>query len=184
MRLKLQAVILILWVWVLSFPVTAAPKESIGRQANLAKSDSTTILWRDPADIASRDLFYGPGGKEHAPSGVFTFVKEDFSASNPKFLIRDENGVEWKVKLGGEVRSETAATRLVWAVGYFTDEDYFVPALHVTNMPARLHRGQNLVAADGSMPNARLERKLKGEDKGESGNGAAIPSRGLENWTD
>jgi hypothetical protein len=162
MKLKIQAFAVLLGLWVLAVPLSAASKESL---ANIAESDKNFVLWREPTDIVSRDLFYGSGGKEHAPSGVFTFVKEDREASNPKFTIRDENGVEWKVKLGGEVHSETAATRLVWAVGYSTDEDYFVPILHVTNMP-RLRRGQNLVASDGSIPNARLERKLKGEDKG------------------
>jgi len=165
MRMKRNVLTLFLGLWTLSHATAAAPKELISKRANLAGSDSAAVLWHDPADITSRDLFYGAGGKEHEPGGSFTFVKEDSSASNPKFVIRDENGVEWKVKLGAEVHSETAATRLVWAVGYFTDEDYFIPTLHVANMP-KLHRGQKMIAADGSIPNARLERKLKGEDKG------------------
>ena len=121
-------------------------------------------MWQDPADIASRDLYYGPGGKEHAPHTTFTFLKEDLKGTNPKFDVRDEDGVKWKVKLGVEARPETVASRLVWAVGYYANEDYFLPDLRVENMP-RLQRGQNLVAPDGTMHNVRLKRYLKGEKK-------------------
>src|SRR5947209_13989031 len=123
------------------------------------------VLWRDPADIASRNLFYGPGGKEHEPRGEFTFVKEDLDGSNPKFVVRDQNGVKWKVKLGVEARPETAASRITWAAGYYTNEDYFVQDLHVRNMPPRLHRGQKLVEPDGSVHNVRLKRESPEEKK-------------------
>jgi hypothetical protein len=123
------------------------------------------VLWRNPTDIASRDLFYGPGGKKHQPHGPFTFVKEDLDGTNPKFNIRGGDDVKWKVKLGEEARPETVATRLVWAVGYFTDEDYFLSDLQVAKMPPHLHRGQKLVAPDGSVHNVRLKRYLKGEEK-------------------
>lgn len=119
----------------------------------------TALLWREPAHIESRDLFYGPGGIEHVPHGPFTFVKEDLDGTNPKFVVRDEQGHKWKVKLGIEARPETVASRIVWAVGYFTNEDYFVPDLPVRGMPAHLHRGQNLVGADGSVHNVRLKRE-------------------------
>jgi hypothetical protein len=69
------------------------------------------------------------------------------------------------VKLGLEARPETVATRIVWAVGYFANEDYFLRDLHVDDMPFRLHRGQKLVTPDGSMHNVRLKRYLKGEEK-------------------
>src|SRR5206468_4459658 len=49
------------------------------------------VLWRYPQDIASRNLYYGPGGKEHAPrDGFFTFDKEDMGGTNPKFDAVDE----------------------------------------------------------------------------------------------
>ena len=123
------------------------------------------VLWRQPTDIASRNLFYGPGGEEDAPHSVFTFVKEDLQGTNPKFDVRDENGVKWKVKLGVEARPEVAATRLVWAVGYSANEDYFLPELRIQGMPSHLHRGQNLVEADGTVHNVRLKRYLEGEKK-------------------
>jgi len=76
----------------------------------------------------------------------------------------DENGVKWRVKLGVEARPEVVATRLVWAVGYYANEDYFVPELRVEGMP-HLKRGQNLVSKDGTVHNVRLKRSLKGEEK-------------------
>jgi hypothetical protein len=53
---------------------------------------------------------------------------------------------------------------LLWAVGYFTNEDYFMTDLQVENMQP-LKRGKNLVSPDGTMHIVRLKRYLKGEKK-------------------
>jgi hypothetical protein len=132
------------------------------------KSDSgqaSVVLWSPPADIGHRNLFFGPGGQQDQPHTTFTFIKEDLDGSSPKFSVRDQDGTKWKVKLGAEARPETAATRLVWAVGYRVDEDYFVPLLQVKGMPAHLRRGQEWVVPGGKVRDARLERYLKGEKK-------------------
>ena len=126
---------------------------------------SLSALWRNPADVTSRNLFYGPGGKEHAPHGAFAFIKEDLDGTNPKFVAQDQDGVKWKIKLGAEARPETAATRLVWAAGYYANEDYFLPEIRVANLPPHLRRGQKFVEPDGSIRNVRLKRYLKGEEK-------------------
>lgn len=125
---------------------------------------SSASLWRDRGNIASLNLFYGPGGKEHQPAGKFTFVKEDKQGTAPKFEVADEQGVRWKAKLGEETRSETATTRLMWAAGYFTDEDYYLPELRVEKMP-KLNRGRQFVSADGVAHGVRLERSVKGQEK-------------------
>src|SRR5215469_17941573 len=140
-----------------------------------------TILWRNPVDIASRNLYYGPGGKAHEPRGPFTFEKEDMAGSNPKFDIVDQEGVRWKVKMGAEARPETAASRLVWAVGYFANEDYFLPVLRVENMPA-LRRGSGLVSRDGTVHNVRLKRHLKNEKKIGIWLWAKDPFTGTREW--
>jgi len=129
-----------------------------------AEETQAPILWTDRGDIRALDLIGGAGGKEHQPTGKFTFVKEETDGSNPKFILRDEQGVQWKAKLGPEVKSETAATRLVWAAGYFTDEDYYLPELRVENM-GRMKRGGEFISADGTVRGVRLERYLKGERK-------------------
>lgn len=117
-------------------------------------------IWRNPGPAASLDMIHGAGGKAHAPDldGTFAFVKEDESGSSPKFVVVDGKGVEWKVKLGQESQSETAATRFLWAAGYFTDEDYFVAALTVKGLP-ELRRGQEFVKPGGVVLGARLERR-------------------------
>ena len=87
-------------------------------------------LWREPGDIAERNLLYGSGGAEHQPRGTMVFVDEDHAGTNPKFYVRDQEGTKWTAKMGVEAKPETAAAHLLWAVGYYTDEDYFVPRAH------------------------------------------------------
>jgi hypothetical protein len=123
-------------------------------------------LWHDPGEISSLDLAFGAGGKEHAPraDATYSFVKEDLGGTSTKFYVKDDEGVEWLVKVGDEARGETAATRLVWAMGYFTDEDYFVPQLRVSGM-TKLHRHSKSIHKDGTVTNARLKRSPKGQKK-------------------
>lgn len=152
----------------LSVPVFG--KDAKGSKSRGAKVESTrtgaAILWRDPADIPSRDLYFGPGGKQHQPpTTTFTFVEEDLNGTNPKFVVRDQDGVKWTIKPGEEARPETVATRLVWAAGYFANQDYFLPDLRVQDMPLPVKRGKKLIGADGSMQNVRLKRHLEGEKK-------------------
>jgi hypothetical protein len=139
-------------------------RPSTDAQAAEITGKSHPVLWVAPNNIRSRNLFYGPGGKDHEPHGTFTFTKEDLDGTSPKFFVRDEDGVKWKVKLGSEARPETVASRLVWAVGYFANEDYFVPELQVQNLP-HLKRGQKFVAVGGAVPNVRLKRYSKSQEK-------------------
>src|SRR5579862_9062574 len=113
-------------VFLLAFVVSSIPGANNSGKVGIADLDQNAkaALWRDPTDIASRDLIYGSGGAGHQPRGTFTFIQEDMDGSNPKFDVRDQDGVKWKVKLGAEARPEVAASRLVWAAGYFTNEDY------------------------------------------------------------
>ena len=135
------------------------------KDKSIAKEDTSNLpetIWSDSGDLSSLDFFTGAGGKENAPeaNGKFTFVKEDAAGTSPKFVITDEQGVIWKVKLGQEPQSETAATRLLWAAGYFVDEDYYLSEFKVVNIP-KLKRGGQFVSVDGTVHKARLERKSK-----------------------
>ena len=47
------------------------------------RRDAHPLLWRLPERVSSRDLFYGPGGREHQPQGPFVFVKEDTDGPIP-----------------------------------------------------------------------------------------------------
>src|SRR6185503_6324809 len=89
------------------------------------------VIWQDRGDAATLDLIGGPGGTLNEPGTTLRFVKESVSGTSPKFEVEDEHGVTWMVKVGEEARSETAATRLLWAAGYVVDEDYYRPQIHV-----------------------------------------------------
>jgi len=168
-------------VLILSFLTTETLAKTKGASLKENTGMSAPILWRDPGDITSRSLFYGPGGKAHEPRGTFTFEKEDMAGTNPKFDVVDQDGTKWTVKMGPEVRPETAASRLVWSVGYFTNEDYFMPVLHVEKMQ-RLRRGRNLVSRDGEVHNVRLKRRLKDEHKVGSWSWKDGPFKGTQEW--
>lgn len=122
------------------------------------------ILWEDPGNIASKDLFLGEGGEEHRPKDPFTFVSEDKGGTNPKFDVRDGDGKKWRVKLGSEARPEVVASRLLSAVGYFTEEYYLLPTVTVSGL--QLKRGRELVHGD-QITDGRFERKYKGKKLGD-----------------
>jgi hypothetical protein len=145
------------------------------------KETGPAVLWRYPTDIAARNLYYGLGGKEDEPRGTFTFQKEDLGGSSPKFDVIDQKGVRWRVKMGDEARPETAASRLVWAVGYFTNEDYFMPTLQVKDMGS-LHRGQSMVKPGGVVYNVRLKRYLHTEKKIGTWAWASDPFTNTREW--
>ena len=118
----------------------------------------TAVIWHDRGDIAALDLVGGPGGKDHGPGHDLRFIAESPGGTSPKFEVEDERGIRWKVKLGEEAKSETAATRLLWAAGYVVDEDYYRPEIRVLGLTP-LARGQEFVSPDGIVTGARLERQ-------------------------
>jgi hypothetical protein len=120
-------------------------------------------LWQDRGDVSTLDLLIGPGGASRQPGTRFEFLKESLNGTSPKFEVKDENGIKWKVKLGEEVKSETAAACLVWAAGYFVDEDYYRSEIQVDGLP-RLSRGQEYVRQGNTVESVRLERHRSGPD--------------------
>jgi hypothetical protein len=74
------------------------------------------------------------------------------------------------------------ASRFVWAVGYYADEDYFLPDFRVEGMPPHLHRGADRVSPDGSMHDVRLKRYLKDEVKIGNWSWLADPFTGTREW--
>ena len=150
--------------------VFAAAAATVQAQARKPVKDSftessTAVLWTDPGEIRSRDLYYGPGGREDEPHGVVQFLEEDNDGTSPKFDVEDKDDRRWKAKLGEEAQPETVATRLLWAVGFNTNETYFVQDLKVEGLP-RLHRGQQFVREGGDVCQVRLQRHDKGKKSG------------------
>ena len=143
----------------LTFPLIAQEKGS-------AANSGTPVLWRDPGNVATRDLTYGPGAADLAPAPPFTFVEEDKEGVSPKFKVKDARGVNWNVKLGVESQAETAATRLIWAVGYFAEESYYLPEATIEGLP-KLSRGTEFVAGN-KVRGARFEPRRTGVTQGEN----------------
>jgi len=121
------------------------------------------ILWQDPGDISTKNLFYGHGGEDGQPKPPFTFLDEDKHDSNPKFDVRDFDGHSWRVKLGAEARPEIVASRLLWAVGYFTEDDYVLPRATVPGL--HLHHTAHSVENGDEVINARFARKPGGQKR-------------------
>ena len=145
----------LVWIFVLSL-VSAAPGQSAKKAQPTA---GQAVMWTDPGDIRARDLFYGSGGKDGQPQPPLRFEGEDPNGNSPKFDVKDGRGDKWRVKLGAEARPETAAARLLWAVGYGANIDYFVEDLRVEGMPQQLWRGNEFIDKSGGAFQARLQRK-------------------------
>jgi hypothetical protein len=160
---QLRSVLMLLLI---ALPTSFSAQKHANATDTANAANLREVIWRDPSDMASLNLFYGAGGKEHAPDpqGPFMFVKEEMQATSPKFDVEDGQGVTWRVKLGQEPQSETAASRFLWAAGYFVDDDYYLVEVKVTGMP-KLQRGANFVLADGTVHRARFERKAKEVNK-------------------
>jgi hypothetical protein len=117
------------------------------------------VLWRNPGNVAAMDFTGGPGGRERAPRPPFTFLKEDRSGTNPKVRVRDAAGREWTVKFGPEVSSETFASRLAWAVGYFVEPDYYVASGTIAGTHD-LGRAKKYIDSNGSFEDARFKLRV------------------------
>jgi hypothetical protein len=79
-------------------------------------------------DIASRDLFYGVGGRANAPrtDTAYRFLARDESGVSTNFEIEDAQGRHWDAKFGREAKTEVAASRLLWAIGFHQPPVYHV----------------------------------------------------------
>jgi hypothetical protein len=94
------------------------------------------VLWREPTDIASRNLLLGPGGEKMKPDlSRITFVREETGGFSTKFRVSDGAGKIWVAKLGKEAQPETSSVRLLWAAGYVTEVSYLVPCVQIEGAP-------------------------------------------------
>lgn len=121
------------------------------------------VIWQDPGDIASKNLFFGSGAEDGQPKPPFKFLDQDKHDSNPKFDVEDADGHKWRVKLGAEARPEIVSSRLLWAVGYFTEDDYVLPTATVPGL--HLHRTAHSVENGDEVIDARFARKPSGEKR-------------------
>ena len=105
-----------------------------------------------PGDLASRDLFHGPGGAELGPQAgaAFTWVATDTTGYSPGFDLRSADGREWSAKLGPEAQTEVASSRILWALGYHQPPTYYVKSWQLSGGPG------------GQQPAARLRADFEG----------------------
>ncbi len=119
---------------------------AFAKQKKKQPLEGTPALWHEPTDISTRDLYLGPGGEAMKPDlSKVTFVEDKAGGYSTKYEVRDGSGKRWVAKLGREAQSDTAANRLLWAVGYVTEIAYLVP--HVN------------IEGKGSLENVRFEAR-------------------------
>jgi len=120
----------------LLIPATIHPgQKHKKKKGNQSLPDGIPVLWRAPSDIAKRDLYWGEGGKALQPDlSKVTLIEKEKGGYSTKYRVRDGSGREWVVKLGKEAKGETAASRLMWAVGYLPDVNYLVPKVKVEGL--------------------------------------------------
>jgi len=89
---------------------TKKQKDEKKNDSASSTGDAHPVLWEDPTDIESRDLFNGPGGAEGAPdpNGKFTFVDRSKKGTSEKIHVTDDKGRKWTVKFGPEAKPETS----------------------------------------------------------------------------
>jgi len=133
----------------LSFPARADEKKAKEKKP---LPEGKPVLWQEPKDIETRDLYLGPGGASMKPElSRVTFIKEQKGGWSKKYRVRDARGREWVAKLGPEAQSETAASRLLWAVGYTSEITYLAPRV--------------TIQGKGDFANVRFEARPKGVER-------------------
>src|SRR5438270_6402495 len=147
-RIQVIAIITIVGLGLLPAALRAQ-KDGKKKEPKPIPADARAVLWQEPTDITSRDLFLGSGGEAGKPDlSHVVFLKDETRSYSKKYRVRDGAGHEWVVKIGQEAQSETAATRLVWVAGYFVDPTYLVP--HV------------VIEGKGAFDNVRFEARGTG----------------------
>ncbi len=114
------------------------------------------ILWQAPRAITVDDWIWGPGGTARAPQPPYEFVDEDLNGTNPKLRVRDAKGDRWVVKFGGENHGDVFASRLLFALGYVTQPNYYVASGSISGVHD-LKRAKPFVGRDGSFRFARFK---------------------------
>src|SRR5215203_6256489 len=113
--------------------------------------DAKRVMW-EPVIISERDVYWGPGGKEMQPVLANSkYLERQTGGNNLKHRIRDGAGRVWVAKIADESQPETAAVRLLWAIGYPTEINYLVPSM--------------TIPGKGTYKNVRLEARPGNADR-------------------
>ena len=130
---------------ILALPFAAAAQDKKDKK-DKKEITGTPVFWHEPTDLESRNLLLGAGGEEMKPDiSKITFIEQKQGGYSTKYRVRDAKGNEWVAKLGKEAQPDTAANRLLWALGYETEIAYLYP--HLT------------IEGKGEFDNVRLEAR-------------------------
>jgi hypothetical protein len=141
-----------LLVLILALPLSAFAQEKNKNKKDKKTPTGTPVFWREPDDISSRNLLLGAGGEEMKPDiSKLTFIEQKTGGYSKKYRVRDAKGNEWIAKLGKEAQPDTAANRLLWALGYETEIAYLVP--------------KATIEGKGEFENVRFEARPKDVDR-------------------
>jgi hypothetical protein len=106
------------------------PKQAIHPPTVPPTAAQMAEFWVD-VDPSTRDLFWGPGGRENAPDPNARYEFVERSTGTFKFSrgfdVKDERGIKWSAKFWPECQTEVVASRLLWAIGYHQPPTYYVP---------------------------------------------------------
>ena len=91
-------------------------------------------LWIEPEDIAARDLFHGPGGRDGSadPDATYAVTALDRTGYSAGYDVVGPDGRKWKVKLGDEAQAEAVASRVLWAIGFHQPPTYVISGLRLS----------------------------------------------------
>jgi hypothetical protein len=86
-------------------------------------------FWVEPRDLASRDLFDGPWGRQYAPDpkAVYTFLRSKIHGASPGMTVTGPDGRKWSIKQSVEGPVEVMHSRVLSALGYHQPPVYFLP---------------------------------------------------------
>jgi hypothetical protein len=116
----------------LALPVAGAAQDKEKKDKEKKVYTGTPVMWRDSGDISSRNLILGAGGEEMKPDiSKITYIEDKTGGYSKKYRVRDAKGNEWIAKIGKEAQPDTAANRLLWALGYETEIAYLIPHLKI-----------------------------------------------------
>lgn len=119
-------------------------KEQQIKEKKAQDTSASAVLW-ERMDIPTVDMKGGPGASLMPDLSAVTFVEEETGGYSKKYRIKDAAGNVWIAKIGEEAQSETAAVRLMHALGYKTEIVHLIPSL--------------TIPGKGSFTNVRLEAR-------------------------
>ena len=145
-----RALVIAFAIIALGLSPTAFAVQKKSKKAPKPMPAGTPVMWREPADIATLDLFNGPGGEAGKPDlSSVTLIEKVKGGFSEKYRVKDAAGREWVAKVSREAQSEAAAVRLLWAVGYVTELTYLAPTVTIPGTPK------------GTYENVRFEGRSK-----------------------